>query len=109
MSGQNPAKYAQSAVLSVNGAAKIPDARCAGSPMFQPRPRLATIEQAAVYLGLVRPDKPAKPGGPAVRSVWRLIEQGRLTRVHLPGLRRTWVEWAQLDELVDGAVEDGRA
>jgi hypothetical protein len=102
VSGQNRAKYAQSAVLSVNGVAKIGGARCAGNPMVPPRPRLATIEQAAVYLGLGTPEKPS------VRSVWRLIEHGDLTPVRLPGLRRTWVQWAQIDALVDGAIEDAQ-
>jgi len=60
-----------------------------------PRPRLASIEQAAVYLGF------GTPGHPAVRSVWRLIERGELVAVRLPGCRRTLVEWSALDALVD--------
>ena len=101
MTGQNHAKYLQSAALPVNGDVKMRSARCAGSPTVPTRPRLATIPAAALYLGLGTPDKPS------VRSVWRLIEHGDLTPVKLPGLRRTMVLWSQLDALVDRAIDEG--
>ena len=96
----NHAKRAQSAIIENNGNSRLPGARCATNPTFQPRPRLATIDQAAVYLALGTPE------APAVRSVWRLIEAGTLTPVRLPGLRRTFVEWTDLDALITGARDE---
>jgi hypothetical protein len=96
----NHAKYAQSASVDVNETAKIRAARCAVNPTVRTRPRLATVEQAAAYLAFGDPDRPA------VRSVWRLIERQDLTPIRLPGMRRTFVEWAELDRLVDRARED---
>jgi len=90
------AKRAQSAPRSANGGGQLAGARCVTNPTAHPRPRLATIEQVAAYLSI------------APRSVWRLIDGGKLAAVRLPGLRRTWVERAQIDALVDSALADAR-
>jgi hypothetical protein len=103
----NHAKWPQSNIGSVNGDAKIATARWAGNPAVHPRPRLATVEQAASYLALGTPEEPTSKR-PGVRSVWRLIERRKLTPIRLDGVRRTFVEWAELDRLVDQAREDGR-
>jgi hypothetical protein len=79
----------------------MPTAQWVRNPTVQPRPRLASVEQAALYLGFGAPGRPGHAARPAVRSVWRLIERGELVAVRLPGCRRTMIEWAALDALVD--------
>jgi hypothetical protein len=119
----NRAKYAQSPLATVNGGGKIDSAPWVRNPTVPPPPRLATIEQAAIYLGLgssgqadeqseapaqsetPTPTQRKKPKKSGVRSVWRLIDRGDLTPVRLPGLRRTMVQWAELDALVDRSID----
>lgn len=53
-------------------------------------PRLMGIADAGRYLGQL-----------SERAVWRLIRDGRLHRVQLPGVRRTLLDIAELDALIE--------
>lgn len=53
-----------------------------------PGPRLLSLQEAAIYLGLT------------IRSVHRLIAQGKLRPVRLGGFRRTLLDRTDLEALV---------
>jgi excisionase family DNA binding protein len=57
--------------------------------------RLLGLEEAATYLGVTP------------RTIYRLVEQGLLTPVRLPGVRRTLFDKRNLEDLVESARAAG--
>lgn len=79
MVGRNPAETA----------ASTPE-RWVTNPML----RCLDVEETARYLGIRR------------RSVWSLVQAGRLRVVRLPGIRRALFDRVDLDKLIEAGKAD---
>jgi excisionase family DNA binding protein len=80
---------------AVQGAPANPVSRVTESPDFAATlpPRGLSLEAGASYLGISR------------RAVYRLVEQGHLRLLKLPGCRRALLDRRQLDRLLDAGLE----